>query len=219
MHPLIPGKSDRGENEWDTARREAWEEIGIPENIPPPYTLEHLCRLRPHLPRPDLLLTPVVAYLSSTLVNSHPPSKLVSSLAIDPKEVSSVFSVSFEQFLRSSNKDGEVEDWSHISGVFNWLGVPWINHDFSATVTALAMPESNGVGEDSSLVPTRITSRIWGLTARILVDACVIGYARMPEFRHVVDVLDENKIETIIKYDPSMASIIGSTRWTFKERI
>jgi hypothetical protein len=144
---------------------------------------------------------------------------LVSSLAIDPKEVSSIFSLSFEQFLRSSDKHGEVEDWSHISGTFTWLGVPWINHDFSGTVTALARPESVGAEEDSSLVPTRITSRIWGLTARILVDACVIGYARMPEFSHVVDVLDENIIETIIKYDPSMASIIGSTRWTFKERI
>jgi sarcosine oxidase delta subunit len=143
----------------------------------------------------------------------------VSSLAIDPEEVSSIFSVPFEQFLRSSNQGGEVENWAHISGEFIWLGVPWINHDFSATVTALARPESIAAGEDSSLVPTRISSRIWGLTARILVDACVIGYARMPEFRHVVDVLDENKIKTIIEYDPSMASIIGSTRWTFKERI
>src|SRR5947207_455508 len=84
---LTAGRANEHENVWETARREAWEEIGLPLNIPPPYTLEHLCRLQPHLSRHLLLVTPVVAYLSSTLPETHHPSKLVPSL--DTKEVSS----------------------------------------------------------------------------------------------------------------------------------
>jgi hypothetical protein len=164
-------------------------------------------------------LTPVVAYLSSALPDSHPTSKLISSLAIDTKEVSSIFCLPFDQFLKSSASESEVEDWSHISGSFQWLGLPWINHDFSATVTALVKAEAAAEGGDDSLVETKISSRIWGLTARILVDACVIGYGRMPEFDHTVDVLHEKRIQDILRHNPDMASVIGRTRWEFKEKI
>jgi hypothetical protein len=156
-------------------------------------------------------LTPVVAYLSSALPDSHPPSKLISSLAIDTEEVSSIFSLPFDQFLRSSTNESEVEDWTHISGDFQWLGLPWINHDFSATVTALVKVEAAGTREDVPLVQTRISSRIWGLTARVLVDACVIGYGRMPEFSHTIDVLHEKRIQEILQHNPDMASVIGQT--------
>jgi hypothetical protein len=188
---LISGKANQGENVWETARREAWEEIGLPENIPPPFTVEHLCRLRPHLSRHQLLVTPVVAYLSSTLPKTHDPSKLVPSL--DTKEVSSLFNLPFEQFLQTSGKEG----------------AQWIFHDFFATVTALVKPEALGAGEDPSPVPTKLFTQIWGLTARILVDACIVGYGRMPEFKHTVDLWDDNKIEAMIKYDQKLGSIVG----------
>jgi 8-oxo-dGTP pyrophosphatase MutT (NUDIX family) len=201
------GKANEHENVWETARREAWEEIGLPENIPPPYNVEHLCRLRPHLSRDQLLVTPVVAYLSSTLPETHDPNKLVPSL--DTKEVSSLFNLPFEQFLRSSGKEAGIQDWRHASRQIDWLGAKWIFHDFFATVTALVKPEIVGEGDDSSPVPTKIFTRIWGLTARILVDACIVGYGRMPEFEHTVDVWDETKIDAMIKFDKKMASIVG----------
>jgi peroxisomal coenzyme A diphosphatase NUDT7 len=201
------GKSNEGENVWETARREAWEEIGLPENVPPPYTVEHLCSLRPHLSRHHLLVTPVVAYLSSTLPETHDPSRLVPSL--DTKEVSSLFTLPFEQFLRSTSKEGGVQDWRHESRKINWLGAQWVFHDFFATVTALVKPEAVKAEEDVSPVPTQILARIWGLTARILVDACIVGYGRQPEFEHTVDLWDESKIEAMIEYDPSMGAIIG----------
>ena len=200
------GRAEKDEDVWTTARREAWEEIGLPENVPPPYTVEHLCRLRPHLSRHHLLVTPVVAYLSSTSPETHDPNKLVPSL---DTEVSSLFSIPFEQFLRSRGVEGGVQDWRHESRQIRWLGANWIFHDFFATVTALVKPEAVDVGEDSSPVPTEILTRIWGLTARILVDACIVGYGRLPDFKHTMDVWDENKIEAMIKYDPAMGSIIG----------
>jgi hypothetical protein len=185
----------------------------LPENIPPPYNLEHLCRLRPHLSRHQLLVTPVVAYLSSSLAQTHDPSKLVPSL--DTKEVSSLFPLPFEQFLRTSGHEMGVQDWRHDSREINWLGTQWIFHDFFATVTALVKPEamegtvSNGRELDASPVSRKIFTRIWGLTARILVDACIVGYGRMPEFRHTVDLWDEGKIEQMIRYDRKLEGIVG----------
>jgi hypothetical protein len=78
-------------------------------------------------------------------------------------------------------------------------------HDFFATVTALVKSED----PEEDPIPTRILARIWGLTARILVDACIIGYGRMPDFEHTTDVWDENTICKMIKHDRNMASIIG----------
>ena len=166
--------------------------------------VEHLCRLRPHVSRHHLLVTPVVAYLSSTQPQTHDPSKLVPSL--DTKEVSSLFDVPFEQFLRSSGYDElGVEDWRHESRQINWLGAKWMFHDFFASVTALVKPE----GEGMNPVPQRILARIWGLTARILVDACIVGYGRMPDFEHTTDVWDSSTIDAMIKHDKSMAAIVG----------
>jgi len=106
-----------------------------------------------------------------------------------------------------------VQDWRHDSREINWLGAQWIFHDFFATVMALVKPEAvNGEGEDPSPRPTKIFTRIWGLTARILVDACVVGYGRMPEFKHTVDLWDESKIEQMIQYDKKLGNIIGKRK-------
>jgi hypothetical protein len=102
-----------------------------------------------------------------------------------------------------------VRDWRHESRQITWLGAQWIFHDFFATVTALVKPESVERGEDPGPVPTEILARIWGLTARILVDACIVGYGRLPEFKHTLDVWDEGMIRAMIKHDPGMAGIIG----------
>lgn len=150
-----------------------------------------------------------MAYLSSTLPETHDPNKLVPAL---DTEVSSLFYLPFEQFLRSNGTDGGVQDWRHESRRIKWLGTQWIFHDFFATVTALVKPEVVGDWEDPSPVPTQILARIWGLTAQILVDAAIIGYGRKPEFERTSDLWDENKIESMIRHDPSMEQIIGKRR-------
>jgi 8-oxo-dGTP pyrophosphatase MutT (NUDIX family) len=213
---MFLGKANEGEDVWTTARREAWEEIGLPECVPPPYTVEHLCRLRPHLSRHQLLVTPCVAYLSSTLPQEYDPNKLMPSL---DTEVSSLFSLPFEQFLRSTGHENSVRDWRHESRQITWLGAQWIFHDFFATVTALVKPENVGVGEDPGPMPTELLARIWGLTARILVDACIVGYGRLPEFKHTTDVWDEGMIQAMIKHDPGMAKIIGPKDGAAKSRL
>jgi 8-oxo-dGTP pyrophosphatase MutT (NUDIX family) len=213
---LMEGKADEDEDVWTTARREAWEEIGLPENIAPPYNVEHLCRLRPHLSRHHLLVTPVVAYLSSSLPETHDPNKLVPYL---DTEVSSLFSIPFEQFLRSTGREDGVRDWRHESRQIKWLGAEWIFHDFFATVVAWVKPEAVDAKEDTSPVPTEVLTRIWGLTARILIDACIIGYGRMPEFKHTEDLWDEKRIDAIVKFEPKMRSVIGKEQGVgFKRR-
>jgi hypothetical protein len=77
---------------------------------------------------------------------------------------------------------------------------------------ALVKPEAIGRGEDPSPRPTKIFTRIWGLTARILVDACIVGYGRMPEFKHTVDLWDDNKIEQMIQYDQNLEGIVGKRK-------
>ena len=77
---------------------------------------------------------------------------------------------------------------------------------------ALVKPEAIGRGEDPSPRPTKIFTRIWGLTARILVDACIVGYGMMPEFKHTVDLWDDIKIEQMIQYDRKLEGIVGKRK-------
>jgi len=45
-----------------------------------------------------------------------------------------------------------------------------------------------------------------------LVDACIVGYGRMPEFKHTVDLWDDNKIEQMIQYDRKLEGIVGKRK-------
>ncbi|EGS19049.1 uncharacterized protein CTHT_0056710 [Thermochaetoides thermophila DSM 1495] len=67
-HAALPGgKADSlDETPYQIARREAWEEIGLPmddSKIPPPFRIEHLCYLPMNLARNELVVRPCVAFL------------------------------------------------------------------------------------------------------------------------------------------------------------
>jgi hypothetical protein len=102
------------------ARREAWEEIGLPlddSKLPAPFRIEHLCYLPMNLARTELVVRPCVALLhtdSSSSSDNHNPSSS-SSLArptaeetliprLDAKEVAAVFSAPFHNFLKASDE-------------------------------------------------------------------------------------------------------------------
>ncbi|KAF2088375.1 NUDIX-domain-containing protein [Saccharata proteae CBS 121410] len=70
-HAALPGgKADAlSETPFQTARREAWEEIGLPlsdDKLPKPFRVEHLCQLPANLARTELGVRPCVAFLHST---------------------------------------------------------------------------------------------------------------------------------------------------------
>ncbi|KAF1989733.1 hypothetical protein K402DRAFT_401828 [Aulographum hederae CBS 113979] len=121
---LPGGKSDDlTETPFQTARREAFEEIGLPlkDSQIPGFRVEHLCQLPMNLARTELGVMPCVAYLSAKTTAASPSSSLSTTSStpitksinppptveesliprLDPKEVAAVFSAPFHNFLRA----------------------------------------------------------------------------------------------------------------------
>lgn len=116
-----PGRADSlSETPIQTARREAKEEIGLPEHdehLPRPFTVEHLCEFPANLARTELVVRPCVALLHSfderTGENADPEVSLIPRL--DPREVAAVFTAPFRNFLSCRDMedwgDGDPTDW------------------------------------------------------------------------------------------------------------
>lgn len=117
-----------------TSRREAREEIGLPEtnaSLPSPFTVEHLCELPANLAWTELVVRPCVALLHSydekTGVNEDPEVSLIPRL--DAREVAAVFTAPFHNFLKQEDEflpssDGEaVEAGSASPG--EWYSGVW----------------------------------------------------------------------------------------------
>lgn len=107
------------ETPFQTARREAREEIGLPEvnqALPRPFTVEHLCELPANLARTELVVRPCVALLHSfdeaTGANEDPEVSLIPRL--DAQEVAAVFTAPFRSFLRVKDVESgdlDSEEW------------------------------------------------------------------------------------------------------------
>ncbi|KAL2184549.1 hypothetical protein L209DRAFT_758089 [Thermothelomyces heterothallicus CBS 203.75] len=86
-HAALPGgKADTlQETPYQIARREAWEEIGLPlddSKLPPPFRIEHLCYLPMNLARTEIVVRPCVALLhtgDTTVINPAPATNPSSS--------------------------------------------------------------------------------------------------------------------------------------------
>lgn len=113
------GKADSAhETAFQTARREATEEIGLPnigEPLFPPFKVEHLCELPASLARNELVVRPCVAFLHSydetTGKTADPETALIPRL--DAKEVAAVFTARFQDFLRKEvdfSSSGSLEE-------------------------------------------------------------------------------------------------------------
>ncbi|KAI1429904.1 NUDIX hydrolase domain-like protein [Xylaria sp. FL1777] len=218
-HAAFPGgKADSlDETPYQIARREAWEEIGLPmddKKIPSPFRIEPLCCLPCSLAKTELAVRPCVAFLHSEDRPGFPPSPTVDEAMIprlDAKEVAAVFSAPFSNFLHSTDEpprpgepplppghwyDGR---WIH------WETNPWRVHNFHVPVNAqrVTTPKvredgqaalGDDVPEGESPAPLD-RFLVWGMTGRILVDAARIAYDREPEFEHNDHYGDEALIE------------------------
>ncbi|KAK9388900.1 NUDIX hydrolase domain-like protein [Lipomyces mesembrius] len=196
---LPGGKADsESESEFTIARREAYEEIGLPLSLDPEkYVLEEIVTLPAHLARNWLVVRPSVAYLSH-LNASDGPIKVNDVLELDQfttnEEVSAVFTVPFERFLQVG------EGWYKGSWM-DWGGLRWRQHVFSVKAT------------DNDIIPNNIgikgqpVYKVWGLTARMLLDAARIAYAREPEMEYSPKPGDELLISKMIEIGK-----LGATR-------
>ncbi|PWW78805.1 hypothetical protein C7212DRAFT_360871 [Tuber magnatum] len=185
---LPGGRSDHpDETPAQTSRREAYEEIGLPlGSLPFPslFSVEHLTELPLFLASTDICVRPCVAYLRDVTkgqtadVNDNLMPKL------DPKEVASVFTVPLERFLMDSYDDGgTTQRWDGVpwynGNWFNWGGRDWKSHEFQAPVWSGAK---------------LLRYKVWGMTARVLVDAARLAYGQDPAFPSPKTIGDEDFI-------------------------
>ncbi|KAJ5396598.1 hypothetical protein N7509_004711 [Penicillium cosmopolitanum] len=224
---LPGGKADTlDETPFQTARREAWEEIGlsdIDQPLPAPFTVEHLCELPANLAKTELVVRPCVALLHSfdeaTGANADPEISLIPKL--DAREVAAVFTARFEDFLRLNiehdddkhkhrgqgvDKDKHADPGQWYRGSWSlWHHSNWRMHHFFVPVNErVVKPRGGGQSpsqqraveeleaqEQSGLVQRY---RVFGMTARIIVDAARVAYGREPEFEHNSHFGDEAMI-------------------------
>ncbi|KAI9728833.1 MAG: hypothetical protein M1834_007220 [Cirrosporium novae-zelandiae] len=220
---LPGGKADSlSESAWDTARREAYEEIGLAVNdqqLPFPFKIEHLCQLPINLARTELGVMPCVAFLHAQDADSKVTADVESNMIprLDAKEVAAVFSAPFHNFLYAEDEGnseelsalpGNPSDWYKGTWTY-WHESPWRMHNFRVPVTSRTVARPRPKGRDQKLATERLKEikqkgsvrrfRVFGMTARILVDAARIAYQQEPEFEHNSHFGDEDIIHRLQK--------------------
>ncbi|TFB05768.1 Peroxisomal coenzyme A diphosphatase 1, peroxisomal [Trichoderma ghanense] len=210
-HAALPGgKADsRDETPYQIARREAYEEIGLPMDdarIPKPFRIEQLCYLPPSLARTHLVVTPCVAFLHADRTSPDSPPALVEDSMIprlDAREVAAVFSAPFYNFLKATDlppRPGEALPPGH------WYDGAWINykseqwrvHNFYVPVNnqRVSRPRRGSAAQIELADQLEVSQdhegrfKVWGLTGRVLVDAARIAYDEEPEMEHNLDFGD-----------------------------
>ncbi|KAI4684835.1 uncharacterized protein J4E88_004276 [Alternaria novae-zelandiae] len=175
---LPGGKADTlDESPWDVARREADEEIGLPMNEEKlrGFTVEHLCELPANLAKTELGVRPCVAFLRPAETSSDvPASSDTNSLSVEERlmprlDPREVAAVFTAPFHNFLRKGWEGE------------GPPPVQKDEPSAFDSLT------------------TFRVFGMTARILVDAARVAYGEEPEFEHNSHHGDEEMIGRLLK--------------------
>lgn len=178
------------------------------KKLPYPFRIEHICQLPFSLAKTELAVRPCVAFLRSDVDSGGVRTNVEESMipTLDAKEVAAVFSAPFHNFLKKEDelRDGDVvpgdtKDW--YDGLWTtWNEDRWRVHNFHVPITnqVVTKPKSREGGqkaiaeqleEDEGDGLTRY--KVWGMTARILVDASRIAYGEEPEFE-VRQVLPAN---------------------------
>ncbi|GME51238.1 Nudix domain-containing protein [Neofusicoccum parvum] len=251
-HAALPGgRADAlSETPFQTARREAFEEIGLPLSptaLPPPFRIEHLCQLPANLARTELGVRPCVAYLAADRGNNLSPSAAAVTAEdvliprLSAQEVAAVFTAPFRGFLSADAETGasagEEEAGGEAAGFpatwyrgvwTDWHESRWRMHNFYVPVRrgSVARPRGKagreGEGEPPRKRPRRAAAvaaesaikgakgdgdpladlerfRVFGMTARILVDAARVAYDEEPQFEHNSHFGDEDMIARLLK--------------------
>ncbi|SLM37787.1 NUDIX hydrolase domain-like [Lasallia pustulata] len=214
---LPGGKADfLAETPFQTARREAFEEIGLPNDdskVAPPFRVEHICQLPLNLAKNELGVRPCVAFLHSgeDADNSHVDVEKSLMPRLDAKEVAAVFTAPFHNFLMLKDElpDGETQgddnertEW-YQGQWMDWHETKWRMHDFYVPIAGQTVTKPKNKSTDQGAVADQLEKlkryRVFGMTARILVDAARLAYNQEPEFEHNSHWGDEDVIRRLLK--------------------
>ncbi|KAK0119063.1 hypothetical protein ONS95_007925 [Cadophora gregata] len=212
------GKADTLEEKpFDIARREACEEIGLPRDdskIPRPFRIEHLCQLPFSFAKTALAVRPCVAFLHSDDNGGEKAASVEDSMIprLDAKEVAAVFSAPFHNFLREQDEVqegdqivGKKEDW-YAGQWLDFHGTQWRMHNFYVPINnqKVTKPKMREGGQaaiaeqlDEEEDEGMMRYKVWGMTARMLVDAARLAYGEEPEFEHNTHFGDEPMIDNL----------------------
>ncbi|KAK3337437.1 NUDIX hydrolase domain-like protein [Cercophora scortea] len=217
-HAALPGgKADSvDETPYQIARREAWEEIGLPMDdakIPSPFRIEHLCYLPMNLARTELVVRPCVAFLHTTFPKSTTTTTTTVTVEdgliprLDAREVAAVFSAPFHNFLRAEDEPGlqtkPLPPGKWYEGSWTaWNDEPWRVHYFYVPVNDQRVTKprvrDGGLAALAEGIEDELEEagryKVWGMTARIVVDAARAAYGEVPEFEHNSHFGDERMI-------------------------
>ncbi|RMJ22986.1 NUDIX domain-containing protein [Aspergillus sp. HF37] len=206
---LPGGRADTlDETPFQTARREAREEIGLSEqHLAPPFSVEHLCELPASLAKTELVVRPCVAMLHShdqhNGQSADPEVSLIPRL--DAKEVAAVFTAPFRNLLSMRDgAGGSPDDW-YQGAWTEWHQSNWRMHQFFVPIREGAVVKSRRKSDEQQQRAVAMLEeqertgeaqryRVFGMTARILVDAARVAYGLEPEFEHNSHFGDEDMI-------------------------
>ena len=223
---LPGGKADTlTETPFETARREAFEEIGLPvDYLPSPFRVEHLCEFPSHLAVTEQGVRPCVAFLHTDgSMNANKSSSASRSPTADDgeksgqgdavtgeslipnlntSEVAAVFSCPFHRFISPRIEQTQEESPIRYRGQWNnWNGVKWRMHNFFIPKTYLGttkrkhQEESTNRGVSGDIEES--SYKVWGLTARILIDSARIAYDEDPDFEFMEGIGEEPMLQRL----------------------
>ena len=148
--------------------------------MPKPFEIEHLCELPTNLAVTEIGVRPCIAFLHDRSSSDDGHSEVEESMIprLNAKEVAAVFSAPFHRFLEQET--GWYEgSWRH------WHDTTWRMHNFYVPV-----PGRNEKSPESET--TEKQYRVWGLTARMAIDAARLAFDEIPEFEHNTHIGDED---------------------------
>lgn len=185
------------ESPWEVARREAWEEIGLPamnDQLPDGFTLEALCMLPCSLARTGVVVRPCIAFLQDAGASAGHGTEDQLVPKLDAREVAAVFSAPFHGFLSrkcARTISPMVQEQWYNGNWTEWHGRRWRNHSFqvpldSQKVTkprdSISRSQEHDLEKTEKAETENLVYRVWGMTARILIDAARIAYGEEPDF-------------------------------------
>jgi coenzyme A diphosphatase NUDT7 len=157
------------------------------------------------------VVRPCVAFLHSDESSGNKAASVEESMIprLDAKEVAAVFSAPFHNFLRSEDQvregdkvPGKRSDWYEGKWI-DWFDGKWRMHNFHVPINnqKVSKPKVREGGQaafaeelDEEEDDGMQRYKVWGMTARMLVDAARLAYGEEPDFEVSESCLEDTDL-------------------------